>query len=93
MLGLMSPPKHHHKFVGGLGKEPGVVFLARKSGTWQYFHADSALIKHFDNLYVLVGIAETKSGETIMRQLAKVADELIMEGAHRKRRGGNMVRR
>src|SRR6185436_16307468 len=46
MLGLMSPPAHFHKFVGGLQGREGVIFLARKSGTWRNFHADSALIQH-----------------------------------------------
>ncbi|MEO1171485.1 MAG: serine hydrolase, partial [Myxococcota bacterium] len=57
MLGLMSPPKHFHKFVGGLSKEPGVVFLARKSGTWRTFHADSALIQAHGHRYILVGLS------------------------------------
>jgi beta-lactamase class A len=85
MLGLMSPPAHHHKFVGGLAKREGVVFLARKSGTWSVFHADSALIKHFDNRYVIVGLAETSKGEQIMRSLALVVDDLILDGQHRRR--------
>ena len=84
MLGLMSPPKHFHKFVGGLSDRQGVVFLARKSGTWRNFHADSALIQHFGSRYVLVGIAELNDGEGIMRQLARDVDDIIMAGAHRK---------
>lgn len=85
LLGLMSPPKHYHKFVGGLAGRPGVVFLARKSGTWRNFHTDSALIQHHGNRYVVVGISEIKSGESVMRQLIKIVDDLIQEGAHRKR--------
>jgi beta-lactamase class A len=84
MLGLMSPPKHFHKFVGGLSDRQGVVFLARKSGTWRNYHADSALIQHFGSRYVLVGLSEVKDGEQIMRQLARDVDDIIMAGAHRK---------
>ncbi|MBI5511762.1 MAG: hypothetical protein HY903_23650 [Deltaproteobacteria bacterium] len=84
MLGLMSPPKHFHKFVGALSDRQGVVFMARKSGTWRTYHADSALIQHFGSRYVLVGIAELKDGEQVMRELAKMVDDLIMQGAHRK---------
>ncbi|MEL6546955.1 MAG: serine hydrolase [Myxococcota bacterium] len=84
MLGLMSPPKHFHKFVGGLSKEPGVVFLARKSGTWRTFHADSALIQAHGHRYVLVGLSDTKNGEGIMRELAKMAHDIVTEGKHRK---------
>lgn len=86
MLGLMSPPKHFHKFVGALAKEPGVVFLARKSGTWRTYHADSALIQAHGHRYVLVGLSDTKNGESIMRELAQMAHEVITEGKHRKRK-------
>ncbi len=86
MLGLMSPPKHFHKFAGGLSKEPGVVFLARKSGTWRTFHADSALIQAHGHRYVLVGLSDTKNGEGIMRELAQMAHEIVTEGKHRKKK-------
>ncbi|MEZ4270947.1 MAG: serine hydrolase [Myxococcota bacterium] len=92
MYGLMSPPAHHHKFVGGLGRVPGVVFLARKSGTWRNFHADSALIQHNGRTYVAVGISELKKGESIMRELIVIMDDLIMDGRHR-RGGRKRVRR
>lgn len=84
ILGLMSPPAHHHKFVGALGKRDGVVFLARKSGTWKSFHSDSALIQRYDRRYVLVGLSELRSGENVMRRLALLVDDLITEGKHRK---------
>ncbi|OGQ79556.1 MAG: hypothetical protein A2289_03990 [Deltaproteobacteria bacterium RIFOXYA12_FULL_58_15] len=83
MLGLMSPPKHHHKFVGGINDRAGVVFLARKSGTWRTFHADSVLVQHLGARYVLVGLADLRDGEQLMRQLSGVADDIIMEGKHR----------
>jgi beta-lactamase class A len=86
MLGLMSPPKHFHKFVGGLQGEEGVVFLARKSGSWRNFHSDSALIQHFDRKYVIIGISELRGGEQVMRELVKVVDKVIAQGTHRKQR-------
>jgi beta-lactamase class A len=60
-----------------------VVFLARKSGTWRTFHADSVLVQHNDLRYVLVGLAEIKDGEQIMRKLAQRVDDIIQQGAHR----------
>ncbi len=93
MLGLMSPPKHHHKFVGAIGKRDGTTFLARKSGSWRTFHADSALIQRYDRRYVIVGLADLKSGETVMRELALLVDDLITEGRHRKGRRRPTVRR
>jgi beta-lactamase class A len=85
MLGLMSPPKHFHKFVGGLNGTAGVAFLARKSGTWRTSHSDSALIQHHANRYVAVGIADLANGESVMRDLIIVIDAVIMDGRHRKR--------
>jgi len=81
MLGLMSPPKHFHKFVGGLSDRQGVVFLARKSGTWRNFHADSALIQHFGARYVLIGISELSNGEQIMRELGYSDSSVPQRGA------------
>ncbi len=89
MLGLMSPPKHVHKFVNGLSDRQGVVFLARKSGTWRNFHADSALIQHFGARYVLVGLSELNDGEHVMRELVRIADDLMLDGAHRKAKKSN----
>lgn len=85
MLGLMSPPAHHHKFVGGLNEEEGVTFLARKSGTWRNWHSDSALIQHHGKRYVAVGISESPRGERIMQQLIKVLDDIVMDGDYRPR--------
>ena len=86
MLGLMSPPAHHHKFVGGLEGTPGVTFLARKSGSWRHWHSDSALIQHHGRRYVAVGISETPKGEKLMQQLIKVLDDIVMDGDYRPRR-------
>jgi beta-lactamase class A len=85
MLGLMSPPKHFHKFVGGLSGESGVVFLARKSGTWRTSHADSALIQHHGNRYVAIGMADLKNGEAVMRDLIRVVDSVVVDGKYRRR--------
>jgi beta-lactamase class A len=83
MLGLMAPPKHFHKFVGALSGQTGVVFLARKSGTWRNYHSDSVLVQHLGWRYVLVGLSQTRDGEQIMRKLAVLADGIIQEGKHR----------
>lgn len=84
MLGLMGPPKHHHKFVGALDTRPGVVFLARKSGTWRDYHSDGALIQHFDNRYVAVALSELKKGEEVVREIGQVLDDIVMEGEYRR---------
>ena len=73
MLSVMGPPGHHHKFVAALGHHPGMEFLARKSGTWRNFHADSALIRYYGSTFILVGLAELSEGEYVLR---RVADEV-----------------
>jgi len=84
MLRLMAPPEYFHKFVKSLQERPRLEFVARKSGTWQNFHADSVLIQHGPNRYVLVGLSDHEDGEQMLRDVAPVADDLIMAGQHRR---------
>lgn len=85
MRTLMAPPKHRHKFVGGLSGRPGVVFLARKSGTWRTYHSDSALIQHGNRRYIAVALANWRHGEKLMQHLAAIMDDIIVAGQHRRR--------
>lgn len=87
MVSLSGPPGLAHKFVGAIGDRPGVRFVARKSGSWRSFHADSALIQHHHHRYILVGLADTWTGGTAMAELARLADDLITDGAHRRAAG------
>jgi beta-lactamase class A len=83
ILGAMGPPRKHHKFVGALEDRPGLRFLARKSGTWRSFHSDSALIEHGGVRYVVVAIADHPRGAAAVAEAARIADDLIVAGAHR----------
>lgn len=83
MLEMMSPPRINHKLVKGLGDRPEVEFLARKSGSWRTFHADSALIQHQDSRYVVVVLSDLADGDQVVQQLARLVDDLIMAGEHR----------
>jgi beta-lactamase class A len=83
MRQLMAPPEYFHKFVAALQDRPRLEFVARKSGTWQDFHADSVLVQHRAARYVLVGLADHGDGEEMLRVLAPVADDLIVDGRHR----------
>jgi len=84
MLDLMSPPKHHHKFVAGLADRQGVRFLARKSGTWSDFHSDSALIEHAEFRYAIASLSESRRGEELMQKIVQVVDDLILDGRYRR---------
>ncbi len=86
MLSLMGPPKHQHKFVNALAGKQDLTFLARKSGTWKSWHADSALIEHGEHRYVVVALSETRNGEQVMRKVAALVDDLIVAGKHRRPR-------
>jgi beta-lactamase class A len=80
----MAPPEYFHKFVLALRGRSGLQFLARKSGTWQKFHSDSALIQHGSARYILVGLAEHPEGEHLMEELARIADDIVVTGRHRR---------
>ncbi len=84
MRALMGPPGHHHKFVAGLKGRQGVQFIARKSGTWRDFHADSALVQHYHCRYIAVGLSHMADGEYALRKVAAVIDDVIAKGAHRR---------
>jgi beta-lactamase class A len=82
----MAPPEYYHKFVKGLRQRPRAEFVARKSGTWEDFHSDSAIIQHGHRRYVLVALAHHPDGEEMLRTIAVLADDLVAEGAHRSLR-------
>ena len=83
MLDHMAPPEYVHKFYKALRRKPGVRFLARKSGTWQDFHADSAIVEHGARRFVVAAIAKHEDGEEWMERVARLVDDLIARGEHR----------
>jgi beta-lactamase class A len=84
MLAHMAPPDYVHKFFKALRDRPGLSFVARKSGTWEDFHSDSALVERDGRRYVIAALAAHPEGETMMMQIAEIADELIERGEHRR---------
>jgi beta-lactamase class A len=83
MLAHMGPPEYVHKFYFALGNRPGVEFIARKSGTWQNFHSDTALVVNGSRRYILVALADHTEGEVMLQRIAEVADGIIESGEHR----------
>jgi beta-lactamase class A len=77
MKETLSHPGIHHKFVRGLESRPGVR-IYRKSGTWQDFHADSALVEFGQRRYVIVGIAKHPSGGEWLARLAAPMHDLVV---------------
>ena len=89
MIERMAPPEYFHKFVGALQDRPGLTFVARKSGTWRQFHSDSALIQHGSARYIVVGLAEHADGAKWMKQIAHLADDIVIAGRHRRWRSSS----
>jgi beta-lactamase class A len=50
----------------------------RKSGTWQYTHADSALVESGGRRFVMVAIARSPEGGEWLRRLAAPLHDLIV---------------
>jgi len=77
MLEALSKPGIQHKFVKGLQDTKGIRFF-RKSGTWKDYHADSALIRHNGETYIIVGLAHNENGGKWLTQLAKPLNDLVL---------------
>ncbi|WP_116368700.1 serine hydrolase [Parahaliea mediterranea] len=79
MLKALGHPGINHKFVKGLAKQQGLE-LFRKSGTWQAFHADSALVRRGNEAYVLVALSRDRDGSDWLEQLAGPINALALKG-------------
>ena len=77
MKQALSRPAIHHKFVKGLECRPGVT-MYRKSGTWQDFHADSALVETNGHKFVMVGLAHHRDGGEWLARLAAPMHDLVV---------------
>jgi beta-lactamase class A len=49
----------------------------RKSGTWETWHTDSALVWDKDRRYIVVALAEDANGETMLRELMLKIDTTL----------------
>ena len=51
--------------------------IYRKSGTWDQYHADSAIVERGDHRYIAVALARSPAGETWLQKLIVALDDLI----------------
>ncbi|MBI4890684.1 MAG: serine hydrolase [Acidobacteria bacterium] len=65
---VLGHPGIHHKFVKGLDGVAGVT-MYRKSGTWQNWHADGALIEYNGKRYVAAALFEDPQGGRMLEKL------------------------
>jgi beta-lactamase class A len=77
MKSMLAEPGIKHKFVKGLAGVPGVK-IYRKSGSWEHWHADSALIEAEGRKYILVALADDARGGDWLAALAPAAHRLIV---------------
>jgi beta-lactamase class A len=81
MLQMLVDPQLHHKFVSVLDRVAPTAKVYRKSGTWENWHADSALVWDASRRYIVVALAQDGSGETILRELMlKIDNALVVKG-------------
>lgn len=76
MKEILSKPGINHKFVKGLQGETCEIY--RKSGTWQKYHADAALVEHGGKKYIAVALMEDNRGGEIFPQLIQKLDRVII---------------
>lgn len=81
MLDMLVDPQLHHKFVSVLDRVAPNAKVYRKSGTWENWHTDSALVWDEDRKYIVVALAEDAAGETMLRELMlKIDTALVSKG-------------
>jgi beta-lactamase class A len=77
MKAILGNPEINHKFVKGLKARHPDSTIYRKSGTWQDFHSDSALIEHEGHRYIAVALSQSPDGGRWLSELIVAMDNLI----------------
>ncbi|MBM4269019.1 MAG: hypothetical protein FJ144_20825 [Deltaproteobacteria bacterium] len=80
MKDLMSDSAIDHKFVKALGRIDPDAMIYRKSGTWQNWHADGAIVERAGHRYIAVGLCEDPQGGRWLERIFHVLDALVVEG-------------
>ncbi|NJC28470.1 serine hydrolase [Neolewinella antarctica] len=77
MRGYLVDPELHHKFVSVLDRVAPNAKVYRKSGSWSTFHADVAMVQGPDRNYIMTALVDDAAGESIVRQLGAVLDDML----------------
>jgi len=77
MKAILGNPEINHKFVQGLKTLHPDSTIYRKSGTWQDFHSDSALVEHEGHRYIAVALSQSPDGGRWLSELIVAMDNLI----------------
>lgn len=79
MKAIMGDPGIKHKFVKGLMSVSPEAQIYRKSGTWQNWHADSAIVEHAGRTYIAVALAESPQGGEWLKNIICELDDIILQ--------------
>jgi beta-lactamase class A len=77
MKEMLGNPGINHKFVKGLNVRPGIK-IYRKSGTWQDWHADSALVEAAGRKYIAVALAHSPNGGVWLEKLIVPMHDMVI---------------
>jgi len=78
MRDIFASPELDHvasKFLKGLAGRDRTIL--RKSGTWEDFHHDTALVEGEGRRYILVALTQSPRGEEYLEELAAAVDDLL----------------
>jgi len=77
MKRMLGNPGIHHKFVKGLESHPEAKIF-RKSGSWNKWHADSAIVEAEGHKYIVVALAENPEGGRWLSSMIKPIHEFMV---------------
>jgi beta-lactamase class A len=77
MKSILGEPEINHKFVKGLQSTHPEARIYRKSGTWQDFHSDSAIVEHDGRRYIAVALSHHPDGGRWLSELIVGMDDLV----------------
>lgn len=78
MKSILANPGIYHKFVKGLLKRDRNVKMYRKSGSWQSYHSDSALISHGGKRYIAVALTDHPAGSHWLEDIIVHIDKVLV---------------
>lgn len=78
MKNMLGNPGIKHKFVKGLLASHPEAKIYRKSGSWNKWHADSAIVEAEGHEYILVALAENPDGGRWLSSMITPIHELMV---------------
>jgi beta-lactamase class A len=77
MKSMLGNPRIQHKFVAGLQAVHPDAAIYRKSGTWQTYHCDSAIVERDGRRYIAVALANDSNGGEWLKKIIVAMDDII----------------